>query len=158
MTKNSRSKKYQSRQSKLTPELQAKVILSIKGGNYIEVACGLVGINKSTFYDWIKKGKNSNNPNNKYRKFQEAVVKAKYWSQARDVAFLNKHNEENWKAAAWKLERQHPDKYGLKEYEDYDSDFTESNDNSVNIPKTDSANIKEALDLIASKKKNNNPS
>jgi hypothetical protein len=27
MTKNSRSKKYQGRQSKLTPELQAKVIL-----------------------------------------------------------------------------------------------------------------------------------
>jgi hypothetical protein len=71
------------------------------------------------------------------------------------VAFLNIHSEEHWRAAAYRLERQYPDKYGLKEYEDYDPDFTESDDNSVIIPKTDLAIIKEALDLIANKEKNN---
>lgn len=132
-----------------------KLYYILKGEIILEVACSLVGINKSTFYDWIKKRKNSNNPNNKYRKFQEAVVQAKDWSQARDVAFLNIHSEEHWRAAAYRLERQYPDKYGLKEYEDYDPDFTESDDNSVIIPKTDLAIIKEALDLIANKEKNN---
>jgi transposase len=66
MTKNNKNKngsnKKPGRPSKLTPELQAEIILLLKAGNFVETACNNVGINKSTFYDWIKKGEKSNHP------------------------------------------------------------------------------------------------
>jgi transposase-like protein len=150
---NNKSKRKQGRPSKFTPELQAEIIALIKMGNFVEVACSLVGINKSTFYDWMKKGEESNHPRNKYRKFQEAVEQAKAWSEARDVAIITKASVYDWHAAAWKLTRQHPDKYGLKEYEDFDTDVTESEEEHVIVPTEDLAIIKEALDLIASRRK-----
>ena len=89
-SKKSKSKKNQGRPSKLTPELQAEIILLLKVGNFVETTCGTVGINKSTFYDWMNKGENSNHPKNKYRKFQDAVVQAMAWSEARCVAIITK--------------------------------------------------------------------
>jgi hypothetical protein len=158
MTKNnkckkSKSKKKQGRPSKLTLELQAEMIVLFKAGNFVETTCGTVGIDKSTFYDWIKKGKNSNHPKNKYRKFQEAVEQAMAWSEARNVALITKLSEENWRAAAWMLSRKHPDKWGKKKYEDFDLDINELDENPVVISKEELAIIKEVLDSVASQSK-----
>jgi ABC-type nitrate/sulfonate/bicarbonate transport system substrate-binding protein len=145
MTKNNKSKNESSkkpgRPSKLTPELQAEIILLLKTGNFVETACTTVGINKSTFYDWIKKGKKSNHPHNKYKNFQEAVKKAMAW------------NEENWRAAAWKLSRKHPQKWGKKEYEDLDLNIQEVDEDIIIINKKDYTVIKAAVDLVASQRK-----
>jgi hypothetical protein len=151
--KKSKSKKNQSRPSKLTPELQAEIILLIKMGNFVETTCGTVGINKSTFYDWMKKGKNSNHPQNKYRKFQEAVVQAMAWSEARDVALITTQSKYDWRAAAWILSRKHPDKWGKKKYEDFDLDINKLDENPVITSKEDLAIFKEALNLVASQRK-----
>jgi hypothetical protein len=156
--KKSRSKKYQGRPSKLTLELQGEIIALIKMGNYIETVCGVVGLNTSTYYDWMKKGKNATNPRNKHRKFQEAVEQAQAWSIVRDVALITKASEKDWRAAAWKLEHMYPDAFGLKKYEDWATDITELDEEHVSLSKEDSAVIKEALDLIASREKNNNSS
>jgi hypothetical protein len=156
--KKSKSSKKQGRPSKLTPELQAEIINLLKMGNYIETVCGVVGLNTSTFYDWMKKGKNATNPRNKHRKFQEAVEQAQAWSVVRDVAIITKASEKDWKAAAWKLEHQHPDKYGLKKYEDWATDITELDEEHVSLSKEDSVIIKGVLDLIASREENNNSS
>jgi hypothetical protein len=151
--KKSKSKKNQSRPSKLTPELQAEIILLIKMGNFVETTCGTVGINKSTFYDWMKKGKNSNHPQNKYRKFQEAVVQAMAWSEARDVALITKQSKYHWIAAAWILSRKHPDKWGKKKYEDFDLDINKLDENPAITSKEELDIIKEALNLVASQRK-----
>ena len=44
------------RPTKLTPDLQAKIVEALKAGNYAEVAARHVGIASSTFYDWMKRG------------------------------------------------------------------------------------------------------
>ena len=44
------------RPEKLTPKLQDDIVKVIRSGNYIETACAFVGINKTTFYDWLKRG------------------------------------------------------------------------------------------------------
>jgi len=155
MTRNKKSKgkKKQGRPSKLTPELHAEIIILLKAGNFVETTCGTVGINKSTFYDWIKKGKNPNHPKNKYRKFREAVEQAMAWSEARNVALITKLSEENWRAAAWMLSRKHPDKWGKKKYEDFDLDIKELDENPEIISKEELAIIKEVLDSVASQSK-----
>ena len=151
--KKSKSSKNQGRPSKLTRELQAEIIYLLKIGNFVETVCNFVGINKSTFYDWMKKGEESNHPRNKYRKFQEAVEQAKAWSEAKDVAIITKASEDDWKAAAWKLEHQHPDKWGKKKYEDFDTDINELDEDPIIISKEELAMIKEVLDSVVSQKK-----
>lgn len=154
MTRNkSKNKKKQGRPSKLTSELQAEIILLLKAGNFVETACDIVGINKSTFYDWIKKGEKSNNPRNKFKIFQEAVEHAMAWSEARDVALIAKHSENDYKASQWRLSRKYPDKWGKKEYDDYDLDIGDVEEDLVDISKEDRVIIRKALKILASQTK-----
>lgn len=115
------------RPSKLTPKIQEEILRVIKSGNYIETACAYVGINKSTFYEWLKRGAREKdrvekNPRAKVRKsekpyvdFSNAVEKALAQAEIRDVAIIGKAAEENWQAAAWRLERKFPERWGRKE-------------------------------------------
>ena len=113
MEKKGKKKKKGGRPSKLTPELQAEIVFLIKAGNFIETTCDVVGINKSTFYAWMKLGDASTRPD-KYTKFRDAVVNAQAFSEARDVAIIAKASEDDWRASAWKLERKFPDRWGKR--------------------------------------------
>ena len=153
MTKNSKSRKKQGRPSKLTPELQAEMVLLFKMGNFVETACNIVGINKSTYYDWIKKGKKYNFPQNKYKIFKDAVEKAMAWSEARLVAIIAKHSEDNWRSAAWMLESRYPERWGKNVHKDFDLDIYELDDDHIAISKEEYAGLKKVLYWVASQPK-----
>lgn len=101
------------RPSKLTPELQARICEAIRAGNYIETAAAYAGVHKATLYDWLKRGANANA--GKFREFSDAVEKALADAEARDVALIAKAATEHWQAAAWRLERKFPDKWGRRQ-------------------------------------------
>lgn len=115
------------RPEKLTPKLQDDIVKVIRSGNYIETACAFVGINKTTFYDWLKRGAREKdrverNPRAKVRKserkyveFSNAIEKALAHAEIRDVAIIGKAAEKEWQAAAWRLERKFPDRWGRKD-------------------------------------------
>jgi len=97
---------------KFTPELQERIVAFLRGGNYVETAAACVGIHKDTFYDWCKKGRKGIKP---YASFVEAVDKAMAESEARDVTLIGKAATVNWQAAAWRLERRMPQKWGRRD-------------------------------------------
>jgi hypothetical protein len=52
-------------------------------------------------------------PDSIYSEFMEAVEKAKAQSEVRDVTLIEKAaTDGSWQAAAWKLERKFPQKWG----------------------------------------------
>lgn len=95
--------------TKLTPETQEKILRYLRLGAYVETAAACSGIHRDTFYGWMKKGAKGEKP---YKAFAEAVEQAMAESEARDLAIILKAAEKNWTAAAWRLERRFPDKYG----------------------------------------------
>jgi hypothetical protein len=95
--------------TKLTPELQEKILLHLRLGAYVETAAACAGIHKDTFYEWMKKGARGQKP---YVAFAEAVNKAIAESESRDLATVLKASAKYWQAAAWRLERRFPEKYG----------------------------------------------
>lgn len=97
---------------KLTPELQNEICRVIRAGNYIETAAAYAGISKTTLYDWMRKGRAQKR--GKYRDFVTAVEKALAEAEIRDVMIIAKAAEENWQAAAWRLERKFPERWGHK--------------------------------------------
>src|SRR5947209_796930 len=95
---------------KLDPVLTQRIVDLVRAGNYAETAATTVGIHSTTFYRWLKRGKDQKR--GRYRKFLNAVEKAQSEAEARDVALIAKAAVEDWRAAAWRLERKSPRRYG----------------------------------------------
>ena len=135
------------RPTKLNFDTHNKIITAIRAGNYIETAAAYAGINKSTLYDWLKRGERekqrvAKNPRYKIRKsekpyveFSNAVEKALAEAEIRDVAIIGKAAEEQWQAAAWRLERKFPHKWGRKVIEHSGSLEVKHNDDVKRIEK-----------------------
>jgi hypothetical protein len=100
------------RPEKLTPELQQKIVDSLRMGNYIETSSAYAGITKSTLYEWMKRG--AREKRGKYKEFSNAVEKAMAEAEMWDVALIAQAAKENWQAAAWRLERKYPARWGRK--------------------------------------------
>lgn len=105
------------RKSKLTPELQAKIVQAILGGNYDYIAAQHAGIGETTFYRWLTEGEKPQS--GVKREFWVAVKNASAQAEVRNVALIETAATKNWQAAAWLLERQHNGRWGRKERQEH---------------------------------------
>ncbi|GEO26677.1 hypothetical protein AAC03nite_24620 [Alicyclobacillus acidoterrestris] len=102
------------RKTKLTPDLQKRLMSFIAAGNYVEVACAASGISTTTFYRWLEQGEKAKS--GIYREFRdaykqaEAVAEMKRVKTIQDAADLG-----DWRAALAYLERRYPDRWGRKD-------------------------------------------
>ncbi len=95
-----------------TPELQEKLLSLIRAGNYVEVAARAVGISSPTYYSWLSRGGQGEEP---FAELARAIEKAAAEAEARDFTLIGRHAEKQWQAAAWRLERKLPQRYGRKD-------------------------------------------
>lgn len=109
--------------TKFNPETCHKIIQAIKQGNYQKTAAALAGIDESTYYRWVERGKEAKS--GKYCEFYKSIKKAEefakayYLQQIREAAESKKH----WQAAAWYLERKFPDEFGRRQSIDMKADI-----------------------------------
>lgn len=116
------------RPSKLSTELTTKICDMLRAGNYLETAAAYAGIDKATLHRWMKRGAReierveSSEKNLKIRKreqpyvdFCNSIKKALAEGEVRDMIIISNAAKTDWKAAAWKLERKFPEKWGRKE-------------------------------------------
>jgi transposase len=119
------------RPSILTQELIDTIISNIKVGAYVETASAAAGIHKDTYYRWLREGARIRRatPGTAYDRplseeeelmaaFSDAVEKAQAEAQMRDIKIIAKAAELQWQAAAWKLERKHPEMWGRRDRHD----------------------------------------
>ncbi len=115
-------------QSKLTPAVHQALVEAVKRGNYVSVACDLVGISEVTYYNWIKTAEqllDSHTPIEQATEHQANCVQLfksikAAESQAQDmliavVVGAATGPEKDWKAAMTMLERRWPKMYGRSE-------------------------------------------
>lgn len=98
------------RPQKLTPAVQRLICDTVRKGNYLETAAAFAGVAKSTLHDWLKRG--ANQKRGKFREFSDAVREALAEADVLDVEKI--HASRSWQAAAWKLERRHPEQFGRR--------------------------------------------
>jgi transposase len=111
---------------KLNQEIQDKICDAIRAGNYIETASAYAGVSKDSLYRWLKRGarekqrleKDSKAKVDKkealFVRFSDAIEKALADAEVRDVALIGKAAEDQWQAAAWRLERKFPNRWGRR--------------------------------------------
>jgi transposase len=110
------------RPTKLTREIMSKICDALRAGNYRETAAAFAGVRKSTFYEWLRRGARASR--GIYRDLHDAIEKALADSEARDVMLIGKAaGEGDWQAAAWRLERKFPERWGRRERHDVDANI-----------------------------------
>ena len=98
---------------KFLQQCKQSILTAIRAGNYVETAVAFAGISKSTFYAWLKAGARSKS--GPYHEFSDAVKRALAEAEVNDVELIAKAATRNWQAAAWRLERKFPKRWGRGE-------------------------------------------
>ena len=122
------SPKKTGRKTVITPEITEAIATSIRLGNYSEHAAAAAGIGKSTFWNWLERGKREKErletidgaepreDETPFVEFLDAIEKAKAEAVARNIGIIQKAaSVGSWQAAAWWLERTQAQLYGRKQ-------------------------------------------
>lgn len=93
------------RKTKLTPELQARMVEFVAAGNYLSTAAAACGVAESTVHGWIARGRRSKS--GIYLEFLESIKKASAEAESKAVGHVLAAAElpTYWQAAATFLER-----------------------------------------------------
>jgi len=95
------------RPSKRTPEIEAAIVECIRLGMSIPQTCDACGISHTQFRNWRKH----------YREFQDLIRRAEAEAVKLHLAVIQSAaaSGKSWQAAAWFLERKHPEQWGKTE-------------------------------------------
>lgn len=115
------------RPTKFTPERVERFLTAIKAGHYRNTACDYAGISFQTLRNWIKIAEGPDAPP-EYLEFLDSLKKAEADAEVFDLALIRRaatgEKDETtgeylvkpqWQAAAWRLERKNPEKWGRRD-------------------------------------------
>lgn len=115
MAKKKTTKNRQPRFRKYSPELVKEICEWIAKGTTNQDVCAVVGIDKTTYYDWLREENTDGTKNRAYKPHLSHSIKKAY--ALRKTTLINRimsASKVSWQAAAWYLERTEPDQFGPK--------------------------------------------
>ena len=83
--------------SKLTPEMEAKILEILRAGHFRETCCAAVGIHIDTFYGWLERARKGDEP---YATFAGKVAIAEAEAEIAHTETLMSAGPQDWRAAA----------------------------------------------------------
>jgi hypothetical protein len=100
----------QGRDTKLTDTVRKAILTALAAGVDRKHACLSAGVTDRSLQRWLKRAREQGDE--PYASFLSEVTKAEADAVVRNVAIIQKAGQTTWQAAAWWLERRHPDLYG----------------------------------------------
>jgi len=118
------------RKTKLNEKITKELVSLLKSGCFVEQCVRTVGITKTIYYRWLKRGEaeitrfeDEFEDNEKakiirselkYVAFVDAIREAEESAETAAVINIKANFLEDWKASAWFLERRYPQRWGRK--------------------------------------------
>jgi hypothetical protein len=112
------------RKSKLSDQVKEKVTKAVSAGNFLVTASEYAGVSVSTISNWMQRGEDAAERRDggkrvpkserKYLDFFIAIRTARNEVEARNVVTVSRQATNDWRAAAWFLERSFPQRWGKK--------------------------------------------
>lgn len=114
------------RKAKLSTERIDEICSLVRMGAYLQVAAQAAGITEKCVYDWLKEGREALDIEENMRgklsprqqlckQFVEKYTVAQAEAEINDLRRIDIAADETWTAAAWKLERKNPERWGRKD-------------------------------------------
>ena len=102
------------RPTKLTDEVEERILSAIRAGVSMAGAAEYAGIDAATFHRWMQWGdrEGTERADARCRAFRAQVHQARAEAEVRDVTNIAKASAHDWRASAWRLERRKPERYG----------------------------------------------
>ena len=101
------------RPSKLTPQVQAAIVASIANGATRQAAADLAGIGAATVREWIARGEGRDPDRPATPELEDFAAEVRRAEASLEIRCVETILEsDNWRAAAWLLERRFPDRWG----------------------------------------------
>ena len=103
---------------KLTQPVHDTIVRALASGCYRATAAEHAGVGTSTFYRWLEQGEADLENDKRTTKCAELVVairKAEADAEVAAAALIRNAAPKNWQAAAWLLERKHPERWGRRD-------------------------------------------
>lgn len=133
--------------AKLNEEITSRMVSALGSGSYREQAARYAGIGMTTMYRYLEKGEadEAEDKQSPEREFRERVLGAEADAEIRAVGLIRQAAQgrpesrrvlddgtvlttpaqpPTWQAAAWLLERKHPDRWGRRSRLDVDANVT----------------------------------
>ena len=110
------------RPTKLTPEVEERLVHAISVGATYKDACACAGISFQTFLNWKKRAQRAvehveerdgepEETDHPFVEFFDRIKRAQGEAAVGWLAMIGKAANRDWKAAAWMLERRYPESY-----------------------------------------------
>ena len=107
------------RPTKCNPKTIARIAKVLALGGTINSACRAGGIDTATYYSWLRRGEEGEDP---FVGFLSAVKESQAVAEHKALSIINEAMLDHWQAAAWLLERRYPDDYGRRQRMDIGAD------------------------------------
>ena len=117
MTTTALARRRPGRPTKLTPQVQQRIVTALAAGNYPMVAVEYGGIDYSTFRNWMNRGEEALESRSRRRsdapfiEFFLAIRQTETEAEVGAVARLRQHFEKNAAPIQWWLERRHRERW-----------------------------------------------
>jgi hypothetical protein len=101
------------RPTKLNAATAGQLVTLTRGGLTLQGAAALAGVAERTVYRWLERGRLSGRRHAQHRALRAAILQARAERESDLVAStVRAAARGNWRAAAWLLEQQYPDRWG----------------------------------------------
>lgn len=97
----------------LTSTVAAAIVEAVEAGAFQKDAAAAAGVSETTLYRWLQEGaKDGAHP--ELREFRESLTRARAHAKVSAIATLRRAASDDWRAAAFLLERAWPDEWGRR--------------------------------------------
>lgn len=117
MSNGNGKKNVGGRPSKLTDEMLDTIVKHLKTGNFVSTACRLSGITERSYYGWMETGEADfvSGKDTMHARFFQSTTHAIADAEDMAVYALRRAWKEDWRAAAWYLERRKAGKWARRD-------------------------------------------
>src|SRR5215210_4357861 len=102
------------RPSAMTEQVVSDIVNALAAGATIKAATGAAGISERTYYLWREQG-GQEGADEAFLQFLQRTTRAREQGKVALTASIRKAAAEDWRAAAWLLERLEPEAWSLKQ-------------------------------------------
>lgn len=120
------TRRRKGRPAMLSAAIRDDLCLAVRVGCFLVDAAALAGVSESALYGWIRRGKREQR--GPYRDFVQSVKRALAQGEAKAVAAIRAAAENDWRAAAWLLERRNTRRWGRRRRHETTPIITEEQD------------------------------